>query len=584
MRRLYFILTICLAASAAWGVPLQVEVGPVWRGAPLHLNEPVGTNVAGQAFSVTRLDFLWSDLALRGLDGAWQQSSNGQGFFSLGQKDNLPMTGAFAPGRYDRIRFHVGLTPNLNHSDPASYPAGHPLNPQVNGLHWGWAGGYIFLALEGLWAEPGSTWLGYSYHLANDPQLMTVELPVALDLTAGKSVDLTFSVDDLLPRQFTSENNTTHSRAGDVLAATLAAAVQHAFAVARVAPLAPVHTNAIAETPDLPPAGAHPYAFTFSARFPRPALPLDNPLTEEGVALGRRLFFEKKLSVNNQQSCASCHQPARAFSDGGHAVSTGAEGASGSRHAMTLFNLAWKRSFFWDGRASSLREQVLMPIQNPVEMHQPLDRAVANLSNDPDYPPLFARAFGTPVVTSRRLALALEQFLLTQVSSDSRLDRALDGRARLSDEEKLGFQLFMTEYDPRRGLRGADCFHCHGGALFQSQTFANNGLDAVFRDRGRSAVTGQAFDQGRFAVPTLRNVELTGPYMHDGRFKTLEEVVAHYCGGVKRSATLDPNLAKHPDGGLPLTPVERKALVAFLKTLTEESLRPAAAASELTRN
>ena len=154
----------------------------------------------------------------------------------------------------------------------------------------------------------------------------------------------------------------------------------------------------------------------------------------------------------------------------------------------------------------------------------------------------------------------------------------------MTDEEKRGFELFMTEYDPRRGLRGADCFHCHGGPLFQSQGFANNGLDAVFADAGRGAVTGREGDKGRFAVPSLRNVELTGPYMHDGRFKTLEEVVAHYCTGVKRSATLDPNLAKHPDGGVPLSEAEQKALVAFLKTLTEESLRPGQGSGQLSKN
>jgi len=239
-----------------------------------------------------------------------------------------------------------------------------------------------------------------------------------------------------------------------------------------------------------------------------------------------------------------------------------------------LFNLAWKRSFFWDGRASSLRQQVLMPIQNSIEMNQPLEAALAELSAKPEYPALFARAFGSPEITTNRLALALEQFVLTRVSSSSKLDRALDGKEELSEEEKRGFQLFMTEYDPRRGVQGADCFHCHGGALFQSQGFANNGLDANFPDLGRGAVTGREGDKGRFAVPSLRNVELTGPYMHDGRFKTLEEVVAHYCSGIKRSSSLDPNLAKHPDGGVPLSEADQKALVAFLKTLTEESLRP----------
>ncbi|MCB0221269.1 MAG: c-type cytochrome, partial [Chrysiogenetes bacterium] len=148
---------------------------------------------------------------------------------------------------------------------------------------------------------------------------------------------------------------------------------------------------------------------------------------------------------------------------------------------------------------------------------------------------------------------------------------AMAGGVELSREEQRGFELFMTEYDPLRRQYGADCFHCHGGALFQSQTFANNGLDLDYADWGRALVTGNESDSGKFATPSLRNVALTAPYMHDGRFATLEEVVAHYSEGVQRGSTLDPNLAKHLDGGVPLSPEDRQALVAFLKTLTEEN-------------
>src|SRR5438093_6457382 len=176
-------------------------------------------------------------------------------------------------------------------------------------------------------------------------------------------------------------------------------------------------------------------------------------------------------------------------------------------------------------------------------------------------------------MTADRTARALEQFLLTQVSCDSKFDRVIQGEAKFTDEEQRGFELFHTEYDPRREQFGADCFHCHGGPLFQSQNFANNGLDSEFEDLGRYAATKREGDQGKFAVPSLRNVEVTGPYMHDGRFKTLEEVVEHYSTGVKRTATLDPNLAKHPDGGVPLSQADKQALVAFLKTLTDEPFR-----------
>jgi cytochrome c peroxidase len=316
---------------------------------------------------------------------------------------------------------------------------------------------------------------------------------------------------------------------------------------------------------------ATPYHFHVPAGFPIPALPRDNPLTEEGVALGRRLFNEKLLSRDDTLSCASCHQEAHAFSDA-RRFSVGVDDLPGTRHAMPLFNLAWKRQFFWDGRASSLRQQVLMPIQDNREMHEPLERVVAKLKAS-YYADDFAKAFGSSQIDADHVARALEQYVLTFVSFDSKFDRALKGQGTLTKEERRGFQLFVTEYDPRYGLTGADCFHCHGGPLFSDFRFTNNGLDAEPSDTGRERVTGRAGDRGKFAVPSLRNVAVRGPYMHDGRFKTLEEAVDHYCTGTRRSATLDPNLAKHPDGGVPLSPEDKKALVAFLKTLTDSSFK-----------
>ena len=289
--------------------------------------------------------------------------------------------------------------------------------------------------------------------------------------------------------------------------------------------------------------------------------------------MGKELFHETSLSRDGSISCASCHKAGAAFSDP-RRFSAGVRQQLGVRHAMPLFNLAWKHEFFWDGRAPSLRAQTLMPIRDHAEMDESLTNAAAKLAARTRYSAAFQAAFGSTEITPEKISLALEQFLLTLTSFDSKFDRAMRGAEKMSAEEKRGFQLFSTEYNPRRGQFGADCFHCHGGALFQSQTFANNGLDAEFQDTGRAKVTGKDSDQGKFAVPSLRNVELTGPYMHDGRFATLEEAVAHYCTGIKRSATLDPNLAKHPNGGVPLTEADQKALVAFLKTLTDESLRP----------
>jgi cytochrome c peroxidase len=191
-------------------------------------------------------------------------------------------------------------------------------------------------------------------------------------------------------------------------------------------------------------------------------------------------------------------------------------------------------------------------------------------SEQDDYPALFTAAFGSPEISAEKISLALENYLLTLTSFNAKFDHVLAGTEKFTPEEQHGFELFSTEYDPRRGQYGADCFHCHGGPLFQSQGFANNGLDAAFADIGRAKVTGKPADHGKFSVPSLRNVALTAPYMHDGRFQTLDEVVEHYCTGIVRSETLDPNLAKHPDGGVPLTTDDKRALVAFLKTLTDD--------------
>ena len=232
---------------------------------------------------------------------------------------------------------------------------------------------------------------------------------------------------------------------------------------------------------------------------------------------------------------------------------------------MPLFNLAWKSRFFWDGRAPSLRGQVLEPIQDPLEMDESLENVVAKLKADPDYRPLFTAAFGSGEVTPLNVSLALENFLLTRLSFDSKLDRSLRGKASLTPEEQRGFELFFTETEPRLGKRGADCFHCHGGAHFTDHAFHNNGL-ALTDDTGLAEVTGLASDRYKFSTPSLRNVSKTAPYMHDGRFATLEEVIEHYNAPPTLSDTLDPNMAKHR-GGLGLSEADQVALVAFLETL-----------------
>ncbi len=571
-----FLLFQLLLATGAGAADLRVDFAPQFNGTPLVFDSLANQIASGQTISVTRLDFLLSDIALHQADGTWIEQKNWFAFIGARDgKTNFTLENIPA-GNYDRVRFHIGLEPAINHGDAAQWPADHPLNPGVNGLYWGWSREYVFLALEGCWQNGGEQ-SGYSYHLATDPDLMTIELPVILDLNAARELQMGLDVGKVFSApneiELSDATDSTHSRTNDMLAVQLRHNVEAAFAVENTREFSPIAeltrgTNHIEIAPN-----ATPYRLTISQFAPQPDLPRDNPLTGEGVALGGRLFFDRRLSADNSQSCAACHHPREAFTEP-RRFSRGIDGDIGTRNAMPLLNLAWKSSFFWDGRAATLREQVLQPIQNPIEMHESLANAVAKIAADRDYHRLFANAFGSPEITSDKIARALEQFLLVQVSFDSKYDRIMNGTAKFTGEEQRGFILFNTEYDPYHGQYGADCFHCHGGPLLQSQDFANNGLDSAFRDLGRYKVTKRAGDEGKFAVPSLRNVAVTAPYMHDGRFRTLEEVVEHYCTGMKRSPTLDPNLAKHPDGGVPLSADDKRALVAFLKTLTDQKFLP----------
>jgi len=315
------------------------------------------------------------------------------------------------------------------------------------------------------------------------------------------------------------------------------------------------------------------------ASFPEPSFPKDNPLTEEGVELGRRLFFDPIVSHNNQISCASCHRPEAAFTDG-VALSAGVSANKTRRNSMPLFNLAWRKGFFWDGRSPTLRDQVIHPIIDQNEMGRAdIAEVVSELGEDTTYTQLFHDAFGTAKPTSQTLAMALEQFLLVQISQDSKFDRMRRGEEPYTAEEQRGLEMFFTEFDPARGIRGADCFHCHGNVMFTNERYANNGLIPTETDTGRHEVTGKLYEKWTFKVPSLRNVALTGPYMHDGRFNTLEEVIDHYDHGVTETETLDLNLAKH-GGAMNMSAEDKKALLAFLYTLTDEKFVSRAKAAE----
>ena len=563
---------IWLLTPPVSGQELRLEVVPMTHGQALRLDEPLTPAMAAR---VTRLDCLLSGLALQKLDGTWLESRDWFAYLSAAAGRMTAQGSGIPSGEYRGIRFRIGVDEVTNKSDPNRYTPDHALNPQVNGLHWGWQGGYIFMALEGRF-QNGVKNDGFSYHIANGPQLMTVELPVAFHGGRPLTLALEFDLVRVLAGiDFAKEGTSTHSRAGDALAAKLKTNIEHAFRV-RSVNYDVYQTPAFATRPAPLPAGTHALTPSMTQRFPQVKLPADNPLTQEGVALGRQLFHDTRLSVNHTQSCASCHDQTHAFADV-RRFSLGAQQQVGARNAMSLFNLAWQQSFFWDGRAATLREQVLMPIQDKHEMNETLSNVVAKLNADTECRAAFAKAFGSAEITSERIAKALEQFLLTLVSQESRFDRAARKVAELTESEKRGLQLFVTEFDPKRGLRGADCFHCHGGTLFTSQQFANNGLALDDNDLGRMAVTQNAADRGKFKTPSLRNIARTAPYMHDGRFATLEEVVEHYSSGVRHTATLDPNLAKHPAEGIQLTAQEKADLAAFLKTLTDENFTGASA-------
>lgn len=560
-------------AGAGWGATLEIAVRHTFQGEPLLLDSLRYQNAAGETLSVTRLSYLLSGFAVEREDGVWVEVPDRYGWMDAATRRTVVRLDDLPEGKYRALRFHLGPDSQANIADPSKLAANHPLNPNLNGLHWTWQTGYIFLAVEGHYRTGPSELKGYAHHLARDPNRTRISLAAPVDLSHDGAVLLDLDLGNLFnaprPLSFEKDGAATHSRDGDPVAAALVANFPGAFRVARVLSAAPAANKAAPVKPLYLPEKFTPYRFTMSGSFPVPDLPRDNPLIEERVALGKTLFNETALSRDGTLSCASCHIATSAFTDA-RRFSLGVRGQQGTRNSMPLLNLAWKTSFFWDGRAPSLRALALIPIEDHSELDETLDRVTAKLGAQAIYPPLFTAAFGSPEITAQKLGLAIEQFLLTLTAYDAKFDHALKGTATLSEDEKRGFELFMTEYDPRTGQFGADCFHCHGGSLFSDHQFHNNGLLRSDEDPGRFRITNVESDRNKFSTPSLRNIALTAPYMHDGRFATLEEVVAHYSTGIHRSPTLDPNLAKHPDGGLQLNQADQRALVAFLKSLTSE--------------
>ena len=321
-----------------------------------------------------------------------------------------------------------------------------------------------------------------------------------------------------------------------------------------------VHSCKKDVNPDLTSA-PEPYDLVIPSGLPKMIIPTSNPLTKKGVELGRRLFYDPLLSANNTQSCASCHNQSFSFTDNEKQFSVGIDGLVGERNAMPIVNLGYQKNFFWDGGARDLESQVLGPIENPVEMHETIGNVVKKLNNHPTYPALFKAAFGGDTINSNMVMRAIAQFERILISGNSKYDKFKKGEATLTAQEMSGLRLYEN------ALKG-DCTHCHPlGGTFSDFDFRNTGLDSIYTDAGRYRITLLGSDSGKFKTPSLRNIALTAPYMHDGRFTTLQQCLDHYNTGFHYTTNLDPVLGVTKKGRM--NAQEMNDIIAFLGTLTD---------------
>lgn len=318
-----------------------------------------------------------------------------------------------------------------------------------------------------------------------------------------------------------------------------------------------------------------PYEISIPTGFPTNLnIPANNPMTVEGVGLGRYLFYDTRLAgkaaEGKYMSCVSCHIQENAFIIGEpRPYPFGIEGTSTHHAMLPLINLVWNPGTYgWNGSIPSIEEDVLGVITDPTEFNSSFEEVEKAILEIPGYPELFKKAFGTEEVTVDRISKAIAQFVRILISADSKFDKYLRGEIQLSASELNGFVLFTTE-------EGADCFHCHGGAgnpLFTTHLFYNNGKDTIFNDPSdRYSVTGDPMHRGAYKASTLRNIEFTAPYMHDGRFNTLDQVINFYSHNLKWSPYIDPLMHHIANGGTQLTPNEKADLKAFLLTLSDTS-------------
>ncbi|MFN0189270.1 MAG: cytochrome-c peroxidase [Bacteroidia bacterium] len=302
----------------------------------------------------------------------------------------------------------------------------------------------------------------------------------------------------------------------------------------------------------------HDTNFLYPPSWPKPVYNFSkNPIEKNKVNLGRVLFYDPILSENNSISCESCHSPYSAFTHIDHALSHGIYDSIGTRNSPALMNLAWKKSFMWDGAINNLDMQALAPITHPLEMGSSIKNVVTKLQASKKYRQLYFHAYGDSIPTGEKTLKAISQFLLTLVSANSKYDKVIRGDEKFSLQEKNGYALFQK-----------NCSSCHREPLFTNDEFANNGLseNSVLNDRGRMNITLDSMDAFQFKIPTLRNIEYTFPYMHDGRFKKLSEVLNHYTTGIIQSKTLAPELKEK----IKITENEKVDLISFLLTLSDK--------------
>lgn len=278
-----------------------------------------------------------------------------------------------------------------------------------------------------------------------------------------------------------------------------------------------------------------------------------NPLTADGFTLGRFLFYDPILSSDNTISCGSCHQQFAAFANVGHDLSHGVNGLLGTRNTPAIQNVNWLPAFMHDGGINHIEVMPLGPITNPVEMNETMTNVVAKLSASGKYKQLFTKAYGDDMVNTQRIFKAIAQFMGTMYSYNSKYDKVKSGDESFTPQEQSGYTLFVQK-----------CSSCHKEPLFSDYDYRNNGLVA-YADSGRAHITGNPSDRYKFKTPSLRNIEKTPPYMHDGRFYTLDQCLDHYVSGIVSSPTLDPLLV----GGISLSAQDKSDLIAFLKTLTD---------------